>query len=291
MAISNEAKILYEKLQAMHYREQLMQTFSNNLELPENQRAKSTNFPKKVQQHMYQEDGYDVLTVWLDEKPIKGDLMMLHGGAFIMPISPAFNQLVVQFLKCGYRVCLPDYPLAPTALSQSRAWLLKVYRKWFEQSEGSHFLFGESAGANLALRLLLDLERQEQPCATELLSICPDLSFMASPEVIANDLILDADIMRTLQGYAALADFDFKTLDENKYVGSVHFDTGGNECNVPAVKQLTQQLAYNEKNDITVTISDGMIHDFMLWQMLPEAKEAIKAVDVFFQKNHLLTNK
>lgn len=285
MAISNEATILHEKLQAMHYREQLMQTFSNNLELPENQRAKSTNFPRRVQQRMYQEDGYDVLTVWLDDKPVKGDLMMLHGGAFIMPISPAFNQLVVQFLKCGYRVCLPEYPLAPTALSHSRAWLLKVYRKWFKQSEGAHFLFGESAGANLALRLLLDLERSEQPCATELLSICPDLSFTASPEAIANDLILDANIMRTLQGHAAVADFDFKTLDESQFVGSVHFDTGGNECNVPAVKQLTQQLAYNEKNDITVTISEGMIHDFMLWQMLPEAKAAIKAVDVFFQKN------
>ncbi|KRN76898.1 alpha/beta hydrolase [Weissella minor] len=285
MAISNEATILHEKLQAMHYREQLMQTFSNNLELPENQRAKSTNFPRRVQQRMYQEDGYDVLTVWLDDKPVKGDLMVLHGGAFIMPISPAFNQLVVQFLKCGYRVCLPEYPLAPTALSHSRAWLLKVYRKWFKQSEGAHFLFGESAGANLALRLLLDLERSEQPCATELLSICPDLSFTASPEAIANDLILDANIMRTLQGHAAVADFDFKTLDESQFVGSVHFDTGGNECNVPAVKQLTQQLAYNEKNDITVTISEGMIHDFMLWQMLPEAKAAIKAVDVFFQKN------
>lgn len=285
MAISNEATILHEKLQAMHYREQLMQTFSNNLELPENQRAKSTNFPRRVQQRMYQEDGYDVLTVWLDDKPVKGDLMMLHGGAFIMPISPAFNQLVVQFLKCGYRVYLPEYPLAPTALSHSRAWLLKVYRKWFKQSEGAHFLFGESAGANLALRLLLDLERSEQPCATELLSICPDLSFTASPEAIANDLILDANIMRTLQGHAAVADFDFKTLDESQFVASVHFDTGGNECNVPAVKQLTQQLAYNEKNDITVTISEGMIHDFMLWQMLPEAKAAIKAVDVFFQKN------
>lgn len=285
MAISNEAKILYEKLQGMHYREQLMQTFRNNLELPENERANSANFPKRVQQHMYQEDGYDVLTAWLDDKPVKGDLMMLHGGAFIMPISPAFNQLVLQFLKCGYRVCLPEYPLAPTALSHSRAWLLKVYRKWFKQSKGAHFLFGESAGANLAFRLLLDLERQEQPCATELLSICPDLSFMASPEAITNDIILDANIMRTLQGHATVADFDFKTLDESQFVGSVHFDTGGNECNVPAVEQLTQQLAYNEKNDITVTISDGMIHDFMLWQMLPEAKAAIKAVDVFFQKN------
>ncbi|MBM7616593.1 acetyl esterase/lipase [Weissella uvarum] len=286
MPISATARALNQKLKETKYRQELMNNFAQTYEQPIDERPLDDTFPQSVQREQYYLDERLVQRLTLTDT-IKGELFMIHGGGFVMERSLAFNRIVTAFLKMGYAVTVPDYPLAPDDTARIQGWTLQVYQNWVQQTTGSHFIFGDSAGANIALRLAFDIRDQglARYSAMELLSLCPDRTFSATPEQRDADLVLDADQMQQMQEDVAFTPFDF--MHETNYadLGQVRFDSGENEVSVPAVEQLAETMAQEPGNQVTCEIHSEMIHDFLMWQMLPEAKVALQAVDQYFMDN------
>ncbi|SUP59087.1 Uncharacterised protein [Weissella viridescens] len=70
---------------------------------------------------------------------------------------------------------------------------------------------GDSAGANIVLRLLLDIRENSLkiPDASALVSLCPDTTFNVSKTAAQQDLVLDPKRMRCMQNDVGYQQFDF----------------------------------------------------------------------------------
>ncbi|MHA7611303.1 alpha/beta hydrolase [Weissella viridescens] len=285
MVLSETAASINQKLAEMNYRQQLMDTFAKMQQLPADERPQSLKFPDKVKQTTVELEACSIRRLTLTDTT-KGELLMLHGGAFILPASTAFNQVALTFMKMGYAVTIPDYPLAPAGLVNVRQWILKVYQDWMNQSQAErHYLWGDSAGANIVLRLLLDIRENSLkiPDASALVSLCPDTTFNVSKTAAQQDLVLDPKRMRCMQNDVGYQQFDFMQQTDFSHIGRLRLDSGGNECVVDSVKTIAQKCELADGNAVDCIIHPCLVHDYPMWQAMPEAKATLKEIDKFFQ--------
>lgn len=115
----------------------------------------------------------------------KRHLLYLHGGAFALGSAQTHAALAWRLAAPLSAVAVvPDYPLAPETpfpCGLDACW--EIYRQMAEE-DGPLFLCGDSAGANLALAVLLRARSAgiRQPNTTVLFSPWVDLS-MGSPSI------------------------------------------------------------------------------------------------------------
>lgn len=112
-------------------------------------------------------EGIPSLWVWPksfeDPLDVPTKMLYLHGGAFCIGSKATHKQLGVQLQKKGNcAVLLPDYRCCPeNTVSEARADTMAVYKWLAARAPSSNVVVGgDSAGANLALGLALDIRRQ-----------------------------------------------------------------------------------------------------------------------------------
>ncbi|RRG17643.1 alpha/beta hydrolase [Weissella viridescens] len=284
--LSEVATSINQKLAEMNYRQQLMNTFEEMQRIPAENRPRALKFPSKVNQTTVAYDAHTVRRLTLTDTT-QGELFMLHGGAFILPASTAFNQVAVAFMKMGYAVTIPDYPLAPAKIADIRPWILDVYQDWVAQNPTvGHYMWGDSAGANIAFRLLLDIRDAAliRPDATAFVSLCPDTTFSVPEKAAHADLVLDPNRMRRMQNNAAYQQFDFMQLADYSSLGRLRFDSGGNECVASAVSEIAQACEVAGGNEVAISVHPELVHDYPMWQAMPEAKQTLQDIHLFFQR-------
>jgi len=288
--VSDEAKQLKEQLKTTHFREQLMTAF-------EKAQGKRTEFhltadkmPSNLTYKAHEVSGHLIAQV-SDEKiknefnQNKGDILMFHGGGFVVPAGKAFVQVALDFVSVGYTVWLADYPLLNQATSHTlRSWVLEAYR--LVKSQTSRLIiFGDSAGANIALRLRIDIrdEGLDAPIFTEIFSSSPDFT-MSNPEVKAmseNDLVLDRD--RLVDMFSNSFDKEmtdnFAFNDQMNYqnLGEIRVDTGTQELFAPDNVNLAMWLDV-PGTKMKFVLHQDMVHDFIMWPQLPESKETMTSL-------------
>lgn len=122
-------------------------------------------------------EGRPVFTVRPRQSPSeRGQVLYLHGGAYVRPITRQHWQLV-EHVACatGRTVIVPLYPLAPesqglAALEFVRSIYLDAQR---QQDDRAITFMGDSAGAGLCVSLALALRDSGQPVPAKLILVTP----------------------------------------------------------------------------------------------------------------------
>lgn len=125
-------------------------------------------------------NGVSVIEV-LPRGNIHSTLIYLHGGGYLLGISPIYMNLAQRLaITCSAKILLVDYSLAPekkfpTALNE----VIRVYESTLLNTSVPLFMAGDSSGGGLTLSVLVALRDKQIPLPKAAICISPwtDLAF------------------------------------------------------------------------------------------------------------------
>lgn len=210
----------------------------------------------------------------------RAQLLYFHGGGYVFSAVPPHWQFYAHLARRhDIAVTAPLYPLAPEAgAEETTAWALALYRDFVERQDGPFVLGGDSAGAGLAAATLMAARDAglRLPSAVLLLSPWLDISgtHPDQPGIEPRDSVLRLRGIRDAGAMYARA----LPVDDWR-VSPIHGDWSG----------LPPMLVYGGADDILVTDARdlaakrpdadyregaGLMHDWPLFRLLPEARVA-----------------
>ncbi|QWC83765.1 alpha/beta hydrolase [Nocardioidaceae bacterium] len=211
-------------------------------------------------------------------------VVYLHGGAFLNGIDPFHWRFVAGLIaRTGAEVLVPEYPLTPPAtVEQTLPWSVAAYAEpaASARAQGRRVvLMGDSAGANLALTTAVAARDAGLTVPDEVALLSPWLDVAGlSPGGIAldrHDPMLDRvaglEAGRMYAGAPGVAD---------PRVSPVHADLAGlritswcgDRDQVVADQRELARRAAAAGWDVATREVPGMVHCFMLIDLLPEAR-------------------
>jgi epsilon-lactone hydrolase len=230
---------------------------------------------------------------------IKGDdvIFLVHGGGFTAGSSVTHRELAARLsLASGVHALTFDYRLAPehpfpAGLDDAVA----VYRALISGSTrpSQIILFGDSAGANLAVAMLLVLRAHGDPLPRAVVLTSPWLDLSLNGESIETNREIDPlvsreGLQRAVECYLGTSK-DARRTD--MLVSPLFADLTGLPPMLIQVGDqeilLSDALRFAEKAedagvDVTLEIWPGMWHTWHGWAAsLPEAQEAIDTIGTF----------
>jgi acetyl esterase/lipase len=133
---------------------------------------------------------YEVTPLRAGNSPLKGHLLYLHGGAYVMEFIPSFHWPAIAKLANTLRrtITVPIYPLAPEhTYREVFPFLLQLYRRLLETHDPSSIAFmGDSAGGGMALALCVAVRDVGLPQPRDAVMLCPWLHVaLPDPDVAA----------------------------------------------------------------------------------------------------------
>ena len=232
--------------------------------------------------------------------PSKTVLIYLHGGGYAL-LSPYSNLSLILPLaaESGLKIFAVDYTLAPEAgwhrITDEVASVFKtLYASGHKPSRIG--VYGDSAGGSLAAGVLLKMRDMGMPlpCAAVLISPWADIDRTGdSYFTLAEDdpfLAYNEAIRNAAAAYAPESDW------KNPVVSPVYGDYtpgfpptliqgGTKEIFLSNCVRLYQAMDRAGVN-VTLDLYEGMWHDFIARDSLPESKTARKKIIAFF-RTHL----
>lgn len=237
-------------------------------------------------------------------KRIGSDLVIfhLHGGAYAFKYMDAYRDCALQYSKAagGAEVISLDYDCAPNhvfpcALEES----VQIYQWMLAQGMDAKkiVIVGDSAGGNLTMVTTMYLRDNKLPMPKALITISPwvtlESNFASMERNKENDLVLGVEMPGIHEqvlrpSYARGA--DLKTPYLSPLYGEFHefppmlIQFGNHEMLFDSIVEAIEKIR-EAGVDATVTIYDGMFHDFqLLVPMLDESEAAWNEIAGFFQK-------
>ncbi len=143
--------------------------------------------------------GYEVYTVAPRSGPRVGDVIYLHGGAYVEDILRWHWGFIGRMVKrLGMMFTVPLYPLAPEHdCAAANAFLLAIYR---DLLAGRHphrpVIMGDSAGGGLTMSLAMQAVTASIPTPTALILLSPWLDVTTSDPVQQEIEKIDPLLMR-----------------------------------------------------------------------------------------------
>lgn len=251
--------------------------------------------PAGVTREAVSADGVPCEWIIPPDSPADRALLYLHGGGFVLGLTPLHLQMVAYLAqKTGTRALMVDYRLAPdypfpAALDDC----VTVYRRLLKQGIPARnvLVAGDSAGGNLTITSLMKLRDSGDPlpAAAACLSPVADLTRKGDPHKGFKDPLLPAKAMR------------FYT---ESYVG--HGDARdplmspvfGNWCGLPPLLVHAGEdeilrddalriasLAKAADVDVRLEIYPRMWHVWQLFLNLPQAVQSLDDIAGFL-KSH-----
>jgi acetyl esterase/lipase len=230
-------------------------------------------------------------TAWKEGDPT---LLYWHGGGYISCSPRTHRDLVsrIAFLS-GARCIVPDYGKAPVhPFPHALDAAVSAFGELIEGGVAPHTLLvgGDSAGAGLALSLMLRLrdEGAALPCAAVLLSPWVDLTASGESVRGAKLDILDGDMIALASGlYAGDAPLD------HRLVSPLHAELSGlppmlvqtGECEVFfSENHLFVERARSAGVSVTHEVSSGMTHVFQTLALFDHrGRRAVRSIGRFVQ--------
>lgn len=301
MAISWQARIVNWQLKRLRNWDHSLETFK----LQRERAVFKDNKFKKRSLDLSHFDQYSVHGINVDryrpsvttEQPIANRtvLLLLHGGAFCHHYPNVFRGLLADL--CDQIVCdgvVPDYRLAPehpfpAALDDCYS----CYQDLIEQGYRPEniIMYGDSAGGGLALSTMQTLKANGEPLPRALTLSSPSVDMtMQLPSYYLNE---DKDVMLRaasllfyrrcyLNGHDVFDTRvspllgDLADLPPMKMIGDA------NELQIDSIKLLAE-LVQKAGGSADLTVTTGLPHDFLVFDILPEAKQARSDVAAFFR--------
>lgn len=239
------------------------------------------------------------VTVVTPRQPPERSIVYLHGGGFIMPITPFHWQLIARLaFRLNARVVVPDYPLAPesTALAIN-AWLVDLWRGLVNEFDpGRVSVMGDSAGGHLALSLVQQARDLNLPQPSSVVLFSAALTGHADdPRRIALDR---TDCMIALSGMPTIARLFHGGLDPTDprvdlLAGSLRglpplaaFSGTREIMHFDALRLQERALA----EDVVVEMHT-FVDMFHAWPIfpIPEARRAVDLVGTFVRQHERRT--
>jgi monoterpene epsilon-lactone hydrolase len=220
-------------------------------------------------------------------------LVYLHGGGYMAPIDPWQVRYITRLATALHaRVVMPDYPLAPEhTWSDSFAPLTALVARWAE-TPGGAVLTGDSAGGGYALALALAVRDRGGVQPSHLLLHAPwvDLS-TSTPETEEFDAVDPWLFIRKLRLYAAwwagsadeLARPEVSPgLGDLRGLPAALMFHGTRDLLAPGCRLLVRRAA-EAGWDLTSVEEEGLIHNYPLMPLLPEARAAFRRTVEFLR--------
>lgn len=219
--------------------------------------------------------------------PSRYHLIFLHGGAFTVRGTESHRQLIELIARASNaQVTYFDFPLTPEhTAAETVTFTVAAYLDLVEQYPNDHFvLFGDSAGAGLALVLLTQLRDQSARLPENTLLVSPwvDLQMADSKldDAEAEDPELPLDALRdTAEIYAGAGSLKDPTISpiyaDLSHLGAIGVFYGTTELLVSDTKKLIAKLQQSAGTTVQSYALHNMMHDYILWTKLPETKRTL----------------
>ncbi len=226
-------------------------------------------------------------------------LFYVHGGSFVLERGPLHDVLAAQLAeRTGCEVVAVDYRLAPehpfpAALDD----VLAAYR-WLLRSDdaGDIAMFGDSAGAGLALAALQRVRSQRLPMPFCLCLLCPwaDLTFSGA-SIISN--AGDDPMLSDLDAITAFAEMYRGAADPgDPLLSPVFADFSGfpptliHAGSSDVLRSDAERLAAGLRQAGAITRLEVWEHMPHVWQrlgaMVPEAADSVQRMAAFIERTH-----
>lgn len=240
-------------------------------------------------------DGRNVTVVAPRGRTAKRTILYLHGGGFIMSITPLHYLLISRLChRLDAVVVVPDYPLAPEhSCAEVNAWLVR-YWKHFVHSVDTETLsiMGDSAGGHLSLALMLQARDQGLPLPSSMVLLSPAVT--GDYEHADRKAKEASDCMIALSGMEPIARLYGRDIDptdprisllKNKLTGlpPMAVFAGTEEVMSYDARRIEEQ-ARVEGADVDLFMYDEMFHAWPIFP-IPEARRAATQIVDFVLKN------
>lgn len=216
-------------------------------------------------------------------------IFYFHGGAFTVPMNNDQLDMITKIAtESESRIEVADFPLLPDHQADE---MLEFGQEVFDSvisSDLPTFIVADSAGAKLALQLLVN--NPGKVAGTSFISPWLDMK-LTDPEIVsraADDVLLDLPTLQKIGGWfesGATPEkwVDFTNPADLKEIGDIQIYYGANEMLVPSNRQFIDALTTAEGSDPVVTeFKDGW-HDYTLWFKLSETKKTFKGIAEFIK--------
>lgn len=216
-------------------------------------------------------------------------ILYFHGGAFTVPMNEDQLEMITKIAtESNSLIQVADFPLLP---KHSADEILQFAQEAFDlviESELPTFNVADSAGAKIALQLLVD--NPGKAAGSSFISPWLDTK-LTSPAIVERadeDILLDLPTLQEIgrwfdQGATPEKWVDYTDADRLKGVGPVQIFYGENEMLVPCDLQFIEALQNAEgANPEVIAFKDGY-HDYTLWFKLSETKKTFKRIAEFIK--------
>ncbi|KRL10220.1 alpha/beta hydrolase [Lentilactobacillus otakiensis] len=216
-------------------------------------------------------------------------ILYFHGGAFTVPMNEDQLEMITRIAtESASRIQVADFPLLPGHSADEILTFSQSALELVTDSELRTFIVADSAGAKIALQLLVN--NPGKIAGTSLISPWLDMQ-LTDPEIAAradNDILLDLPTLQKIGGWfdegtTAEQWVDFTDASQLKNIGDIQIFYGGNEMLVPSDLKFIKALqSADGTNPIVTEYRDGY-HDYTLWFKLSETKKTFKRIAEFIK--------
>lgn len=233
--------------------------------------------------------GRNITVLKKKKKTIAKTVIFIHGGAFVCQSNAYHWDFITDFTRrTGATVYCLDYPLAPKHHSGVALTFIKKYYDYLISAINMDelYIMGDSAGGGLTLSLLIELRNEgiKMPERVILLSPFLDLNCDDGRQSIIelkDPLIELKDIRKIGKAYAGdiqLNDWRVSPLfDHLDHLCPISIYTSDCDTIHPDALRLRDKLRSIEAEH-KYYFEPGMVHDWMLFRILPEGVKARKSI-------------
>jgi monoterpene epsilon-lactone hydrolase len=241
----------------------------------------------------------DFKVEWLAPKqaPDGKLILYLHGGAFIMGGCQMHRQFVSHIARAsGFRAVVPEYRLAPEhPFPAAIDDVVSIYRSLISTGlmPGDIILAGDSAGANLAIALMLKLRDAGEPLPAAACLLSPWIDLSLSGESMKTNADKDPwfreDDIRHIASLYCDENQIMNPLASPVYADAsglppLYIQVGGDEVLLSDSLRLADNVR-SSGGEAEIEIWPQMWHVFQVFVgVMPESHKAIDKIGAYIQR-------
>lgn len=224
-------------------------------------------------------DGMPVVTLAPTE-PSGATVVAVHGGAYVGRATFFHWWTYADIARdTGAVVHVPDYTLAPIGTALTEVARMADFVAQAVSEPGATAVLGDSAGGGLALLAVQELVRRGAPTPHRLVLLAPwlDVSVGDPRSATVDDPLLDVDTM-VEDGRLWAGELDPRDPLASPLFGPLQglpptavYGSSRDRLSIDALR-LYDRVAAEGIPDVTFRLRAGLLHDYVIYAPLPEAK-------------------
>lgn len=262
----------------------------------ENEKKQIKKIPRSIK--CIQDESGEYL---ISEKNAKDKIIYyIHGGGFCFG-SPASKRMFTLYLvqNYGYNVYAVDYALAPEhPYPEGLNDCVRAYQKLLEKYDAKNItMIGDSAGGNLVVATLLEVNKKKTPLPASFILLSPTLQYVEKTESFiknnSTDCMVDGETF-----IEEVRDIYLKENDIEKLKLPNYSPLNGDFSNFPKSYVIVSDseslyddsVSFKKRMDeygreCELDIYHNMMHTFPVIPMFKVSKPVLKKMEMFIDKS------